>query len=107
MTKINYLKNKFNEDVIESIEGSKKLGYIPTRFIQMLQKENNDGYKLALKIVKTNAVSGLEKLWEMGRLDLTMEARILKPEYKDLFSKEIIDICTKKLKQLGYKVYNF
>ena len=104
MDNIEYLKNKFNEDVLESIEESKKLGYVPTRFIQMLQRENNSGYDLALKIVNKNAVSGLEKLWELKRLDLTMEARILKPEYKDLFPQEIIDICTKKLKQFGYKI---
>lgn len=98
-----YLKNKFNEDVLNSIEESKKLGYVPTRFIQMLQKENNSGYDLALKIVNKDSISGLERLWEMGRLDLTMEARIIKPEYNELFSTEIIETCKKKLEKFGYK----
>lgn len=98
-----YLKNKFNEDVLNSIEESKKLGYVPTRFIQMLQRENNSGYDLALKIVNKDSISGLERLWEMGRLDLTMEARIIKPEYNELFSAEIIETCKKKLEKFGYK----
>ena len=35
---VNILQNKFNEEVLEAIEKSKKLGYVPTRFIQMLQQ---------------------------------------------------------------------
>ena len=97
------LKNKFTQDILDSIEESKKLGYTPTRFIQMLQAENNDGYALALKIVNKNFQYGLEKLWEIKRVDLTMEARIIKPEYKDLFSEEIRKLCERKLKQYGYK----
>ena len=103
MNEKDYLKNKFTEDILNAIEETKKLGYVPTRFIQMLRRENNDAYELALKIVNKNVTYGLEKLWEKGRLDLTTEAIILKPEYKELFSQEIIDTCEKKLKQFGYK----
>ena len=42
---VNILQNKFNEEVLEAIEKSKKLGYVPTRFIQMLQQENNCNIK--------------------------------------------------------------
>lgn len=40
------LQNKFNYDIIDSIEESKKLGYVPTRFIQMLQKSNGNAMNL-------------------------------------------------------------
>ena len=42
---VNILQNKFNEEVLEAIEKSKKLGYVPTRFIQMLKQENNCNIK--------------------------------------------------------------
>lgn len=34
------LQNKFNQEVFEAIEESKKIGYTPARFIQMLQPYN-------------------------------------------------------------------
>lgn len=41
MAEIDYLKNKFNDEVLQAVEESKKIGYIPTRFIQMLQQQGN------------------------------------------------------------------
>lgn len=103
MAEIDYLKNKFNDEVLPAVEESKKIGYIPTRFIQMLQQQGNDAYEVVQRLVAKEATSGLERLWGKGRLDLSMEALIAKPAYKDLFSKEILDICNKKLKKYGYK----
>ena len=60
-------------------------------------------YEVVQRLVAKEATSGLERLWGKGRLDLSMEALIAKPAYKDLFSKEILDICNKKLKKYGYK----
>ena len=97
---VNILQNKFNEEVLEAIEKSKKLGYVPTRFIQMLQQEN---YTVVQRLVVKEVSTGLEKLWSKGHLELSMEAIMIKPEYKDLFSEEIIKVCEKKLKQFGYK----
>ena len=97
------LENKFNQEIMDSIEETKKLGYVPTRFIQMLQKVNGNAYELAMSIASKDVTLGLEKLWEKGRLDLTMEAIIIKPEYQELFPLEMIDICRKKLEKFGYK----
>ena len=97
------LQNKFNDDIIDSIEESKKLGYVPTRFIQMLQKSNGNANELAISLVSKDVTFGLKKLWEKGRLDLTMEARIIKPDFQELFPKEIVDLCKKKLEKFGYK----
>ena len=100
---VNILQNKFNEEVLEAIEKSKKLGYVPTRFIQMLQKENNNAYPVVQRLVVKEVSTGLGKLWSKGHLELSMEAIMIKPEYKDLFPEEIIKVCEKKLKQFGYK----
>ena len=100
---VNILQNKFNEEVLEAIEKSKKLGYVPTRFIQMLQQENNNAYTVVQRLVVKEVSTGLGKLWCKGHLELSMEAIMIKPEYKDLLSEEIIKVCEKKLKQFGYK----
>ena len=97
------LQNKFNEEVFKSIEKMKKEVYVPTRFIKMLHQFKNDAVEVAQRVVAKNATIGIEKLYEKGRLDLSMEALIIKPEYKELFSSQVINICTRKLKQLGYK----
>ena len=100
----NILQNKFNNEVLDAIEESKKIGYNPTRFIQMLHQSNNNAVEVVQRLVIKEATSGLEKLWEKGRLELSMEALIIKPEYKELFPSEIVTHCTKKLAKFGYKI---
>lgn len=99
----NILINKFNDEVLQAIEESKKIGYVPTRFIQMLQQSGNNAHEVVQRLVIKNVSSGLERLWEKGRLELSMEAIMIKSEYQKLFPQEIIKICEKKLKQFGYK----
>ena len=98
------LQNKFNEEVFESIEKIKKEVYVPTRFIRMLHQWNNNAVEVAQRVATKNATIGIEKLYEKGRLDLSMEALIIQPEYKELFSPQIISNCLRKLRSLGYKV---
>jgi hypothetical protein len=45
---------------------------------------------------------GFEVLWERGRLDLTMEALILKPPWSQLFTEEEKEIARERLKGCGY-----
>jgi hypothetical protein len=53
---------------------------------------------------KQNIASGLEKLWELGRLDLCFERIIFEPEWHDLFTKEELTEARKRLKDLNYDV---
>lgn len=99
------LQNKFNSDVMEAVEKSKKIGYNPTRFIVMLHKEKENAFEVAQKLVKKDLTFGLWELYKHRRLDLSLEAIITKPEYEKLFSPEIINTCKRKLKQLGYKIH--
>lgn len=99
------LKNKFNEEVLNSIKEIKKEIYSPTRFIIMMHEHNNNAFEVAQKIVTKNITMGLQELYEHNRLDLSIEAMIIKPEYEKLFSPEIINTCKRKLKQLGYKIH--
>ena len=105
------LQNKFNSEVIDSLTEMKKLkqaktlNYTPTRFITMLHREKGNAFKIAQRLVTKDVTIGLQELYKNKRLDLSLEAIILKPEYQELFSPEIINTCKRKLKQLGYKVH--
>jgi len=58
----------------------------------------------AVKLVTANKFhEGFTKLWEFGRLDLTVEAIMLRNPYRQLFSKEVLDRASEKLRALGYK----
>ena len=47
------------------------------------------GVEAARRLISQDTVTaGFGRLWEMGRLDLSVEAFVLKPEYRALFSDE-------------------
>jgi DNA-binding transcriptional regulator YhcF (GntR family) len=101
---IEKLKKEFNDEVLQAVEESKKIGYVPTRFIQMLQQADNNAFEVVQRLVTKEATTGLEKLWEKDRLDLSVEALIVQREFQELFPDEIVKICKRKLKQFGYKI---
>ena len=49
---------------------------------------------------------GFVSLWQYGRLDLTMEAMIHEPSWKELFTSEERKIAEKRLTDLGYALKN-
>ena len=51
-----------------------------------------------------NPQSGLTRLWELGRLDLSVEAHVIKPEYSALFTEDERRVCAERLESFGYKV---
>ena len=46
---------------------------------------------------------GLTALWECGRLDITMEALVIKQPWSSLFLEDELEVAHKRLKELGYK----
>jgi hypothetical protein len=47
---------------------------------------------------------GLRKLWELKRLDLTVEAIIMREPWCELFSDEILNRAKERLRELDYIV---
>jgi hypothetical protein len=45
---------------------------------------------------------GFTKLWELNRLDLSVEAIIRRNPYNQLFVQEVLDTARNKLEELGY-----
>ena len=54
-------------------------------------------------ILKDGGTDGFAKLWELGRLDLSVEALVLKDEYRELFTDQEREECTNRLKKYNYK----
>jgi hypothetical protein len=74
----------------------KKVGVNLTQFRQMVY--NLGGLEAAKRLVNSNSTDGFAKLLLAGRSDLTVEALILKDEWKDLFTQSEIEKAQEKLK---------
>ncbi len=66
-------------------DGAARLGYRPTRFVEMVGEYG--GVETAHRLLATDKIQdGLAQLFLLGRLDLTVENHVLRPEYRLLFS---------------------
>lgn len=94
------LDEQFQQEVLEGCKIlSKKHGYRPTYFQQMVHEQG------AVKAAKSLLASkepaeGLFSLWEIGKLDMSVEAMALSPVYKELFSDEELRTAKKRLDDL-------
>ena len=85
------LTRTFEEELREKmIQAKKECKYNPTRFNQMLAQYG--GVETARRLIASaqktgNLSEGLSTLWSCGRLDLSMEESVCKPEYAALFSE--------------------
>jgi len=95
------LEKVFHDDMVNIYLAAKKLKYNASYFWQMVCEKG--GYQTAKQLIHTNTPSeGLHTLWELGRLDLSVEAHVLHPEYSSIFTSEEKQICGERLKDYGY-----
>ncbi len=83
------LKNKM-------LQAKKECRYNATRFNQMLAQYG--GVDTAKRLIANGMITGKTSdgyttLFLCGRLDLTMEQSVCKPEYQELFAEEEIAYC--------------
>ncbi len=79
------LERTFDAAMLDIYQGAARLGYRPTRFLEMVQVYG--GVETAHRLLATDKVQdGLGELFLLGRLDLTVEHRVLWPEFAPLFS---------------------
>ena len=100
----NALINELHKDMLGLYTTSKKeIGYTSPRFLKMLT--DNGALLTAKKLINTNGgTSGFTTLWENQRLDLSVEALVLKPKYRSLFTEEELQKCRERLAEFGYVV---
>ncbi|QNU65417.1 hypothetical protein EHE19_010755 [Ruminiclostridium herbifermentans] len=96
------LEKKFFENMKNIyIRADKECGYRATRFLQMLNEKGGVNTAKIL-ISKPGGTEGFAKLWELGRLELSVEALVIQDEFQELFTQEEIDSCIERLKEYGY-----
>ncbi len=76
-------------------------GYTATYFLSMLSQLGP--LKTARQLINSSKPSdGFTALWERGRLDLTVEAVALRPEFAQLFSDEELETARRRLLDYGW-----
>ncbi|AHF09060.1 MULTISPECIES: hypothetical protein [Dehalobacter] len=96
------IENKINDDMKNIYFTAKRdIGYTASRFMQLVSQKG--GLQAAKQLIaKEGGTYGFEVLWENKRLDLSVEALVLKSEYVTLFSDEERMLCRDRLKKFGY-----
>jgi hypothetical protein len=79
----------------------REINYNATYFLSMLAEHG--GLSTARKLLHAPAVSdGFAALWERGRLDLTVEALVIQPQFAELFGEAEVEAARRRLEQFGY-----
>lgn len=97
------LAAQFEDEMYNTYQvAAKQYKYRPTLFLQMIQQHGGVGAAKIL-VAKDAPSDGFRRLWDLGRLDLTAEALILKPQYASLFTEEERAKARQRLVDLEYK----
>ncbi len=95
------VSRQFDRDMKSIYERARsEAGYNATYFLSMLAEHG--GVATARKLVAAQTVSdGFTSLWQRQRLDLTVEALVLRPEYAELFTDDALDTARQRLHDYG------
>ncbi|MFF5084832.1 caspase domain-containing protein [Actinoplanes sp. NPDC000266] len=96
------LEKQFQQALVSGYQSMKRqINYNATYYIQMIS--NLGGLGAARQLLHTSSVSsGFTTLWEKGRLDLTVEAFVLREPWSALFTEEELRIAGDRLAEYGY-----
>ncbi len=97
------LEERFYQEMIEIYKAAKKkCKYNATRFLNMVNDQG--GVAAARTLVMSDTPSeGFTTLWLSKRLDLTVEAHVIKPEFEALFTEEERQKARERLTEYKYK----
>ena len=96
------LEDAFHQKMVEVYERAKtECHYHAGYFHQMVLRDG--GLAAAKKLLASKQYpEGLTRLWELKRLDLSMEALVVQEPWRSLFTGEELAAAKKRLKDLGY-----
>lgn len=96
------LESAFHKEMLDVYERAKaECSFVATRFLQMVVEMG--GLAAAKRLLASDGLSdGLTRLWQEKRLDISMEARILRNPWRQLFTNEELEIALRRLTELGY-----
>ena len=98
------LESEFDQAIFNIYrEALRSLRYNARLFVEMVA--SHGGVETARRLLSTQDIQyGFDKLWEHGRLDLTVECHVLQPRFRELFHENILREATRRLKDLRYFV---
>lgn len=96
------LEKAFHEAMLNIYDlGLSKYGYRANRFLPMVREQG--GVLTAKQLLNAPGYhEGLTKLWELGGLEISMEALVLEPQWASLFTEEELQIARNRLEDLGF-----
>lgn len=97
------LETKFDDAMVRVYEAaSREAGYHATRFLQMVRRRG--GVEAARRLLAAPGVSaGFTALRRAGRLDITVEAQVLRPQFSELFTDAERETARLRLADFGYR----
>ena len=100
------LEKQFDEAMINVYRTAKEeCGYNATYFLQMLHDKR--GIATAKQLLASDGTQyGFEKLWEHGRLDITVECLVLNPRFQKLFDAKELDRARERLRKYKFDPVN-
>lgn len=79
-----------------------EIHYVATRFIQMVTELG--GLEAGQRLIHSKEpADGFATLWEHRRLDLSVEALVLRSEFESLFGDDERTIARDRLREYGYE----
>jgi hypothetical protein len=92
----------FERAMLHIYKEAGKIGYWPNEFLRMLELDG--ALPTAKRLIMSSAPSsGFTRLWELNRLDLTVEAIALRKPWRLLFTEVELERAQRRLRQYGFE----
>ncbi len=100
---MNDQERSFHDALMDATRECKRLRYNPAYAPRMVVELGAVG--ACKRLPEESEVSeGFTRLWELRRLDLTVEAVVLRPEFASLFSPDERAVARQRLESVGFAV---
>ena len=101
MSETNNLEARFHEALVRIYREAASFGYYPAYFLRMVVEQG--GLVAAKQLLNSSEPSsGFTRLWDEGRLDLSVEAVVIQEPWRILFTDEELLEARRRLVDLGY-----
>lgn len=100
-------KIAFHEAMVDIYRRAKReAGYTASYFLGMVAERG--GYETAIYLIRRDSPSdGYTALYELSRLDLTVEALVIRPEWSDLISETDRELARIRLTEYGFDIKEY
>ena len=94
-------KIRFHQEMLRIYKDASVFGYRPTYFLRMVNERG--GVAAARHLLRDGTISeGFARLWDEARLDLSVEAVVLDPQWRALFTSDELAVAQMRLDDAGY-----